>query len=1001
MKRLILVFALMALFILLGCQTTNVSGSRDYVISIENTKLLMIDSIVVDRNVGGAVDTLTYVHGEDYDGLAPLVKISFPIASDVDVAVTVDYRCYSYGLPIIEKGRLFQYTEAEGQVYGGVNPQIASLLGEFQNRITTDAALDRSDRDRVFDSLFVDYILFKKDTTQTDSTLLTLFETYSLKEGADVAYLVVQLTDSLSERGVNSAAVTLESIIGVSELDILGYVSVYGDTVTVLCSSENVVAGIEMPSSSVGVVVTSSSKEVIVSSSFVEVVVSSSSNEALVSSSSVEVVVSSSSNEALVSSSSVEIVVSSSDDVKSSQASSSSSSSSTSSSSEGVSSSSSVQQHHTITFQSFGNGAVAIPPFEVIAGVAAQVSGVTLVPTDGYEFSEWVPTSGECTINNRDPLNITCSKSSIINAKFEKIDYTITVTKTGACGTVGAGPYNYSVGAGAVPLIITEGDYCAISSVSSTGLEMTHNGSNFTVTGIMTGNFNPSGNAFNITVAFEKVAMPQVEISFACFLNGTSIDCSQVHTSTLTTVILTEDNGPYTFTPSPKTGYNFGDISVGSNITTNGNTISYTSSGTGVVNINYMRKEYVISVQAEGNGTVSQTSATLNHGEATALPIVSTSDVGYHLTWTGYDGCVVNDQTSLTVTCNDEDGFIKAEFERYYFADVTVGYYHTMILGVDGTLWTTGRNYNGQLGDGSTVDKSTPVQVMTSVASSSTGASHTMILKTDGTLWATGYNQRGQLGDGSNVNKSAPLQVMTGVASVFTGVYHTLVLKTDGILWATGYNHMGQLGDGTTVETNTPVPVMTGVASVSGGVSHTMVLKTNGTLWATGNNYNGQLGDGSTLNKSIPVIVMTDVASVSAGGSHTMILKTNGTLWATGYNSYGQLGDGTTAQRSMPVHVMNDVASVSAGDNFTMILKTDGSLWATGYNYDSQLGDGSTLTKSTPVPVMTGVASVSAGKTHTMILKTNGTLWATGNNSVGQLGDGTMVNKSTPIEILF
>ncbi len=96
---------------------------------------------------------------------------------------------------------------------------------------------------------------------------------------------------------------------------------------------------------------------------------------------------------------------------------------------------------------------------------------------------------------------------------------------------------------------------------------------------------------------------------------------------------------------------------------------------------------------------------------------------------------------------------------------------------------------------------------MNGVAKVSTGYTSTMILKTDGTLWATGNNSKGELGDGTNVNKTTPVQVMSLVALVSTGYNHTMILKTDGTLWATGANYYGALGDGTNVDKSTPIQI--------------------------------------------------------------------------------------------------------------------------------------------------------------------------------------------------
>jgi uncharacterized repeat protein (TIGR02543 family) len=329
-------------------------------------------------------------------------------------------------------------------------------------------------------------------------------------------------------------------------------------------------------------------------------------------------------------------------------------------------------------------------------------------------------------------------------------------------------------------------------------------------------------------------------------------------------------------------------------------------------------------------------------------------------------------------------------------AAVAAGGEHTMILRRDGSLWAMGRNNYGQLGDGTTDNKSTPVQVMTGVSAVAAGAGHTMILRSNGTLWGVGANGNGQLGDNSTSNRLNPVQVTspfgTGATAVAAGANRTLLLYSGRVYWTGTVNDYFGVG----------YPKVLLAEAATGfccGEEHTMILKTDGSLWATGKNNYGQLGDGTTSDQSDPEQVMTGVAAVSAGAYHTMILKTDGSLWATGMNNYGQLGDGTTGNKSTPVQVMTGVAAVSAGAGHTMILKTDGSLWATGMNSSGQLGDGTTGNKRTPEQVMTGVAAVAAGAYHTMILKTDGTLWAMGMNSSGQLGDGTTSNKRTPVRI--
>ena len=132
---------------------------------------------------------------------------------------------------------------------------------------------------------------------------------------------------------------------------------------------------------------------------------------------------------------------------------------------------------------------------------------------------------------------------------------------------------------------------------------------------------------------------------------------------------------------------------------------------------------------------------------------------------------------------------------------VTVGTYHSMALGQDGSLWGTGFNVAGQLGDGSKTSRSSFVQVLSSgVTAVAAGGLHSMALKQDGSVWTAGMNIRGQLGDGSTNPKQGFVQVIFGGATaIAAGGYHSMVLKQDGSVWATGDNTFGQLGDGSTI----------------------------------------------------------------------------------------------------------------------------------------------------------------------------------------------------------
>ena len=287
------------------------------------------------------------------------------------------------------------------------------------------------------------------------------------------------------------------------------------------------------------------------------------------------------------------------------------------------------------------------------------------------------------------------------------------------------------------------------------------------------------------------------------------------------------------------------------------------------------------------------------------------------------------------------------------------------------------------------------------------GDNYTVAVRSDGTLWAWGENRRGQLGDGTTTNRSSPVQIGTDSdwQSVAAASAHTVALKRDGTLWAWGHNSSGQLGDGTTVSKTSPVQVgsATNWQSVAAGGSHTVALKSDGTLWAWGANSNGQLGDGTTVNKTSPVQIgtATNWQSVAAGSDHTVAVKSDGTLWAWGDNYYGQLGDGTTTQQKQPgANWDGDQLAVGGGgSSHTVALKSDGTLWAWGANGSWPVGgwhDG----EQNPARCRSGRRPTGSRwrreSEHTVAVKSDGTLWAWGDNDYGQLGDGTTANQIQP-----
>jgi alpha-tubulin suppressor-like RCC1 family protein len=297
---------------------------------------------------------------------------------------------------------------------------------------------------------------------------------------------------------------------------------------------------------------------------------------------------------------------------------------------------------------------------------------------------------------------------------------------------------------------------------------------------------------------------------------------------------------------------------------------------------------------------------------------------------------------------------------------------------------TWGSSAVGQLGDGTTFNKSSPVSVIggfTDWCQVSAGGCHSLGVRTNGTAWAWGGNANGRLGDGTTVNKSSPVSVIGGFTDwcqVSAGGTHSLGVRTDGSAWAWGLNTNGRLGDNTIVSKLSPVSVVGGFTNwcqVSAGLAHSLGLRTNGTLWAWGCNASGQLGDNTIVSKLSPVSVVggfTNWCQVSAGLAHSLGVRCNGTAWAWGLNTNGRLGDNTIVSKLSPVSVIGgftDWCQVAGGVEHSLGVRTNGTAWAWGNNANGRLGDNTTIQKSSPVSVIGGFTDwcqVSGGRYHSL-----------------------------------
>ena len=334
-------------------------------------------------------------------------------------------------------------------------------------------------------------------------------------------------------------------------------------------------------------------------------------------------------------------------------------------------------------------------------------------------------------------------------------------------------------------------------------------------------------------------------------------------------------------------------------------------------------------------------------------------------------------------------------------AQIECGNEFTYVLKTDGTVWSCGDNYYGQLGLGDETTRTLFTQVnIDNVKQIACGGSFAYILKNDGSLWSCGCNVRGELGldiSGSGTGKTTFTQVTDGiyndVKQVICGSGHTFIIKNDGSIRSCGNNTSGCLGidyDGDW-PSFMPIDNMSNVSQIACGSNTSFVVKTDGTVWCCGGGFYGQLGLGEndTDNKYVFVQVpnMTNAKQVFCGGSYTFILKNDGTLWGTGKNYEGQLGLNDTNNRYTFTQInIDDTKHISCGIDCTLLLKNNGELWASGRNNYGQLGLNDTNNRSIFTQVTTDVVQIKSGYYHSVLLKTDGTVWGCGWNRLGQLG---------------
>jgi len=220
--------------------------------------------------------------------------------------------------------------------------------------------------------------------------------------------------------------------------------------------------------------------------------------------------------------------------------------------------------------------------------------------------------------------------------------------------------------------------------------------------------------------------------------------------------------------------------------------------------------------------------------------------------------------------------------------EISSRYYYTFVIRTDNTLWGWAPHGNVI---GAPEGTTGITHLMDNVVSVAAGENHVLAIDTNGTLWAWGNNDFGQLGDGTTYFRNSPVRILENVMQVSAGVNHSMAITTDGRLWGWGINRGGQVGDGTLLNRHQPTHIKDNVVAISAGIGRTLSITEDGAMWGWGSHMPD--GNGGIIERlNMPRRIMENIAYVcTTNGSHLMAVSASGDLWTWGLNRYAQLGN--------------------------------------------------------------------------------------------------------------
>lgn len=352
--------------------------------------------------------------------------------------------------------------------------------------------------------------------------------------------------------------------------------------------------------------------------------------------------------------------------------------------------------------------------------------------------------------------------------------------------------------------------------------------------------------------------------------------------------------------------------------------------------------------------------------------------------------------------------------------DISAGQGYSLALKSDGTVLAWGRNSRGQLGDGSWLNRSFPVQVsdLQDVIQIVAGQSMSLALSKDGTLWGWGFFNSKQHNKPIQIPLSYSLDpdMLKNVKKIYSGLNTRFAIKSDDTIWAWGSNSYHQLGMRKQEYVDYPTNIIkpydksySDIVDFALGVDYTLALKKDGTVWGWGRNSFDQLGQNvqstseGIVMEPVQVYDLKDVIKIATDDKYSLVLKRDGTVWQWGkqsiYDSY----------KVAPVQIkgLSDVQEIalskslsSEDEEFALALKKDGTVWSWNKKIfvgsDGEVNQNLTISQ---IIELKNIIKIQSKVGHVLALQDDGTIWSWGRNDSGQLGDGTSIDRNAPIKV--